>query len=458
MKKKTILIIFSLFIIFCSINSINATSYNTTEQADNNMLLTNNLGNTYEIDDSNYHIYFNSTNGKIYENSNILDGDCLKLGNISNKEFCLDKKLILTQMTSNDTITNSMIKLVSGSDNSIIHNIKILNNKSTSFKNTILLENSNNIVIHDCYLNSTNPIEYNIVVISSNFTTICNNTFVKKGINVTDNLILNINNNNFLDFEPPKVNTIISENLTKIEKNASHFEAKFLYVTPFSENDKVIFKINGIEYMRSINSEGIAKISINLGPGEYIIQSINPVTNEIKNNTITVLPRIVENNDLEKFYRNASQYWVKVLDDNGNPAKANETVTFNINGVFYNRTTNASGYVKLNINLQPGDYIITAEYKGCSVSNNIKVKSILSADDLAKKYGTPNQFKAKLLDGQGNPLANTNVTFNINGVFYNRTTDIDGTAKLNINLMAGEYIITSSYNGMNVANKVTVTA
>lgn len=149
---------------------------------------------------------------------------------------------------------------------------------------------------------------------------------------------------------------------------------------------------------------------------------------------------------------------MKVLDDNGNPAKANETVTFNINGVFYNRTTNASGYVKLNINLQQGDYIITAEYKGCYVSNNIKVKSILSADDLTKKYGTPDQFKAKLVDGEGNPLANTNVTFNINGIFYNRTTDSEGIAKLNIRLMPGEYIITSTYNECNIANKITVTA
>ncbi|WP_296885544.1 hypothetical protein, partial [uncultured Methanobrevibacter sp.] len=60
--------------------------------------------------------------------------------------------------------------------------------------------------------------------------------------------------------------------------------------------------------------------------------------------------------------------------------------------------------------------------------------------------------------GEGNPLANTNVTFNINGVFYNRTTDSDGIAKLNIRLMPGEYIITSSYNECYISNKITVTA
>ena len=41
-------------------------------------------------------------------------------------------------------------------------------------------------------------------------------------------------------------------------------------------------------------------------------------------------------------------------------------------------------------------------------------------------------------------------------VFYTKTTDGDGIAALTINLPAGEYIITSMYNGLNVANKVTI--
>lgn len=66
------------------------------------------------------------------------------------------------------------------------------------------------------------------------------------------------------------------------------------------------------------------------------------------------------------------------------------------------------------------------------------------------------QFKATLLDGYGNPNPNQNVTFNINGMLNNRTTDSDGVAKLNINLMPGKYIITSSYNGSNIANTITI--
>ena len=124
----------------------------------------------------------------------------------------------------------------------------------------------------------------------------------------------------------------------------------------------------------------------------------------------------------------------------------------------YTRATNASGIAKLNLNLQPGDYIITAEYKNCKVSNNIKVLPVLSARDISMRYRDGTKFVATLVDGQGKALAGEIIQFNINGVFYNRATDSSGQAKLNINLQAGQYIITSSYNGANIANTVTVTA
>ena len=145
------------------------------------------------------------------------------------------------------------------------------------------------------------------------------------------------------------------------------------------------------------------------------------------------------------------------MDDNGNPVGAGVNVTFNINVVFYTRQTNASGVAKLNINLPEGNYTITADYNGCLVSNNIEVLPVLSAEDLIKQYGTSKQFVATLLDGQGQPYKNQEITFNLNGVLYKRTTDDNGQAKLNINLPYGKYIITSSYNGCNVANNITVT-
>ena len=111
----------------------------------------------------------------------------------------------------------------------------------------------------------------------------------------------------------------------------------------------------------------------------------------------------------------------------------------------------------MNINLPPGTYTVTAEYNGLRASNKITVLSVLETKDLVMKYKDGSKFEAKILDGQGKPYVGQTVTFNINGVFYTRPAGDDGVARLNINLPAGEYIITSSFNGVNVANKITIT-
>ena len=254
------------------------------------------------------------------------------------------------------------------------------------------------------------------------------------------------------------LSTVDGNDLVKVFRNDTQYYATFIdkQGKALPKDTTVTFNINGVMYERKVNENGTAKLNINLGAGEYIITATNPVTGEKHSNNITVLSYI-QSSDLVKYYKNESQYVVTILGKDGKAVGAGETVTFNINGVFYTRQTNASGQAKLNINLMPGNYVITAEYKDCKVSNNIEVLSILTATDLVKSTSETKAFGAKLVDGQGNPLANKTVNFNINGVTYNRVTDSQGIAKLNINLQKGEYIITSSYNGQNIANTITVT-
>ena len=252
--------------------------------------------------------------------------------------------------------------------------------------------------------------------------------------------------------------TVNGTDVVKVFRNDTQYYATFRDSTGkyLAQGTTVRFNINGVMYTHVVDANGLAKLNINLPQGSYIITAYNPVTGEACANNITVIPLIVENNDLVKYYRNASQFVVKVIDSTGKAAPG-LTVTYNVNGVFYYRTTDADGYARLNINLPPGDYVITSEYGGCRVANNIKVLPVLTASDMVKKQGSPDQFVATLVDGQGRPYANQVVSFNINGVLYNRLTDSDGKAKLNINLPAGEYIITSSFNGSNIANKITIT-
>ena len=73
-------------------------------------------------------------------------------------------------------------------------------------------------------------------------------------------------------------------------------------------------------------------------------------------------------------------------------------------------------------------------------------------------YKDESKFEATLVDGKGTPLANANIRFNINGVFYDRPTDENGIARLNIRLMPGEYIITSQYGEAVTSNKITIVA
>ena len=217
----------------------------------------------------------------------------------------------------------------------------------------------------------------------------------------------------------------------------------------------VKFNINGVMYYRAIDEDGLAGLNINLAQGTYIITATNPVTGEMQSGEITVLPTLINNHDLVKYYRNDSQFTV---DLDGPFELKDQTVTFNINGVMYERKTNENGTAKLNINLAPGEYVITSMFNGCMVSNKITVLPILEAEDLEMYFEDGSTFDAMLLDGQGYPLANEFVVFNINGVFYDRITDDFGIARLNINLMDGEYIITSSYNGCNISNKITISS
>ena len=253
--------------------------------------------------------------------------------------------------------------------------------------------------------------------------------------------------------------TVNGTDVVKMYKNGTQYYATFVDSEGkyLADGTTVNFNINGVFYERKISGDkGQAKLNINLPAGKYVITAMNPKTGENATNNVTVLSNIVENYDLTKYYKNASQYSLRLLDDKGNPVGAGVSVQFNINGVFYTRTSDANGYVKMNINLPPGTYTVTAEHNGLKASNKITVLSVLETKDLVMKYRDGSKFEAKILDGQGRPYAGQTVKFNINGVFYTKTTGSDGIARLNINLLPGQYIITSSYNGLNAANKVTI--
>lgn len=266
--------------------------------------------------------------------------------------------------------------------------------------------------------------------------------------------------NNFI-FDDFDVNSILdvyyfyidAKNLVKYYKNDSQFVVK----TFVNSQKNVTFKINGVSYLRSIDDEGYAKLNINLNPGVYTIE-IMGYSYYYKNFTkkVTVLPTLAGDN-LIKYYKNDSQFHIKLVDHEGNPVKSAD-VMFNINGVFYYRETNADGIAKLNINLNPGEYVLTAvdPLTGLHMSYNITVLSRLSGEDVFSYPVGSYYYGVKLLDDVGNLISGQLINFNINGIISNNLTDANGEAKLFLNLMSGKYIVTAQYLSNRISNVITI--
>ena len=249
--------------------------------------------------------------------------------------------------------------------------------------------------------------------------------------------------------------TIVADDLVKMYQNATRFYAKFTDSTGKAiANKEIRFNINGVFYTKKTDKDGVADLGIMLRPGNYILTAYNPVTGEEKGFNITVKSLIMQN-DLTKYYLNASRFEATVYNKDGSLA-VNKNVTFNINGVFYHKKTDENGVASLGIALRPGNYTITTMYDGLDIGNKVTVLPTLVTKDLSMKYRDGSNFTALTLDGQGKPLANQNVSFNVNGVFYHKVTNKDGIASLGIRLMSGEYIITSYWNDFQTGNTIKI--
>ena len=86
-------------------------------------------GKTIEITQNNYDNYFYKFNGQIKNESGIVAGDTLKIGNISDRGFVIDRQLTLMPLDNTSKISNGFIHLVKGSDGSTVSGLTINNTK-----------------------------------------------------------------------------------------------------------------------------------------------------------------------------------------------------------------------------------------------------------------------------------------------------------------------------------------
>ena len=170
------------------------------------------------------------------------------------------------------------------------------------------------------------------------------------------------------------VTSITSSDMSRAYNSSVDFKATFYDVDgSYLTNQTVTFEVAGREYEVRTDLKGEAVLNVGLAKGDYNITSINPATNQRSINKLTILERIINNNDVVVYGNEAAYYSVRVIDNNAVVCGAGQTVTFTINGKKSEIKTASDGYASLKISESAGIYTVTASYKGYTVENEVTV-------------------------------------------------------------------------------------
>lgn len=83
-------------------------------------------------------------------------------------------------------------------------------------------------------------------------------------------------------------------------------------------------------------------------------------------------------------------------------------------------------------------------------------KYTFNSTDLIKDYNNQSQYNVQILKDGKSIGPNHQVMFRVNGFCYNRMTDCDGIATLNIRLNPGQYIVYVEYDNAKNYNNILV--
>ena len=133
---------------------------------------------------------------------------------------------------------------------------------------------------------------------------------------------------------------------------------------------------------------------------------------------------ILTTNTLVTVYNSSDELVITLKDSNNNPI-ANVTVSIDLDGT-KKHTTDENGQIIISTKgLTPKTYNVTAtfkgneNYKGSDIATEViinKITTQLHADALTKDYVIAKEFLLVVRDENGNPIANTSVSIDLNGI------------------------------------------
>ena len=266
---------------------------------------------------------------------------------------------------------------------------------------------------------------------------------------------------------------IVAENLLESNLAAGNVTAYYKgsqdLIIALTSNGKAISqatvndKVNNVIYTVTTDNSGKGVLKLDLKPGRYVAEITFDETLSHKEASATALITVlstVNATDVLKLYGTGTQYFAMFYKSDGK-ALGNTEVSFSLNGKVYKVKTLPNGVVRLNININPGTYKITATNPatGEKAVNTIRIYAkIMNNKDLTQYYGANKVFKVRIFNATtGNPVGSgIKVTFKLNKKTYTARTDKNGYASIKIKVKPGSYTIITKYDGYEVSNKIIV--
>ena len=181
---------------------------------------------------------------------------------------------------------------------------------------------------------------------------------------------------------------ITSSNVVGYESFETQINIKLTSDSKPLPSKEVSIDLNGKNYKKITDSNGMASLSVNLAQGKYTAQFTflgdNTTSGAVKTSTITIKQAEKTSltiGDKDINYRQGSKclFYVKLLNSKGKAVK-NQEVTFKVAGHTFTAKTDSSGAAKIYLNLKKGTHRVyysfkkNAPYLSSSGSYKIKVK------------------------------------------------------------------------------------
>jgi len=256
---------------------------------------------------------------------------------------------------------------------------------------------------------------------------------------------------------------LYAPSLVKYYRNSTQFHALLTSDSGRPIANRIITVIlDNAVYNCTTDENGWITLDINLKPGHYEAECYfaNESSEEYSFNktTIDVLTTILGNDEV-KTYGDSPYLTLKFLDGAGNGIK-NKDFIIGIDGTNYFATTSNEGIFYFDLNLNPGNHIITVinPFDGLSESYKLTITPTITVNNLLKVLGDGQYYTATFYDKNNSLITNKSVNVIINGINYTYKTDSEGQIKLSMEFNPNSYLVTAinPVTGEYVENTVKV--